>query len=93
MFPRFQERRALPRAAASYADAPLAQYWDDTRQVGREFKQRILPSYPRDVAWDVYVLFDEQATWETAANHVVSWGHTVEDAADELFARLGRPGS
>ena len=92
MFPRFMEWRALPKMAAAYADAPLSQYWDDAKDVGREFKRRIVPEYPKDVAWDAYVLFDPEATWETAGEHVLGWGYTVEETEQRLFEHLARLG-
>jgi hypothetical protein len=42
------------------------------------------------VAWNIWVLFDEQATWESAGRHVLGWGATVEATEKELFARLER---
>ncbi len=92
MFPRFMEWRAITKMAAAYANAPLSQYWDDTKEVGRDFKRRIVPEYPKDVAWDAYVLFDPEATWETAGEHVLGWGYTVEETQQRLFEHLARLG-
>ena len=88
MFPRLAEQRALPKIAAEFAGAPLRQYWDDTKAVGREFKGRVIPGFDGEVAWDVWVLFDEKATWDTAAEHVVGWGYTVVATRKDLFERL-----
>ena len=88
MFPRFVERRALPEAVSEYAHADVAQYWDDVQAVGRDFKDRVIPECPQQVARDVYVLFDREATWKDAGEHVLSWGGPVFKVADELFAEL-----
>ncbi len=92
MFPRFVERRALPEIVLEFERASIAQYWDDTSAVGREFRDRIVPSeeHPGTIAWDVFVLFDAEATWATAKEHVVAWGRPVEARADELFEALLR---
>ena len=88
MFPRFIERRALPEAVSEYAQADVAQYWDDVQAVGRDFVDRIIPECPQEVARDVYVLFDREATWRDAGEHVLGWGGPVAGVADELFAEL-----
>lgn len=88
MFPRAAERRALPEVAEEFEGAPLRQYWDDARTVGRDFEAHVIPEFDGEVAWDVWVLFDEGATWETAPEHVVGWGYTVESTREELFDRL-----
>ncbi len=88
MFPRLAERRALPKVAAEFDGGPIRQYWDDAKAMGPEFKRRIIPAFDGDVAWDVWVLFDEEATWDTAGKHVVGWGYTVVATREELFDRL-----
>jgi hypothetical protein len=88
MFPRLAERRALPRVAAEFEGAPLRQYWDDQRTVGHELKARDIPGFDGGVAWDVWVLFDEKATWDTAGDHVVGWGYTVVATREDLYDRL-----
>jgi hypothetical protein len=50
----------------------------------------VIPAFPGDVAWDVWVLLDADATWETAGAHVIGWGFTVIDTAERLFAELER---
>ncbi len=84
------EGRELPEAVAEFSDRGFTQYWDDEKAVGREFKARIIQEFNGDVARDVYVLFDDGATWANADHHVVSWGDTVMDKADQLFDDLER---
>ncbi len=88
MLPRFAEKRALPRMVSEFGDARIAQYWDDTRGVGLEFKSRVIPDFGGKVAWDVFVLFDADATWESAGEHVLGWGSTVVGKEKQLFELL-----
>ncbi len=83
------ERFALPDRAAEYADAPIAQYWDDTEAIGVEFKQRIVRAFASgDIVRDAFVLFDREATWADAGDHVLGWGSTVLDEEGRLFGLL-----
>ncbi|MEE8558992.1 MAG: hypothetical protein V3T14_13995 [Myxococcota bacterium] len=88
MFPRFAERWALPRIAGEFTGRPIAQYWDDTKGIGVEFKRRVIPEFSGKVAWDVFVLFDAQATWADAGEHVLGWGSTVVGTEQQLFRLL-----
>ena len=88
MFPRLAERRALPKTIREYAEVPIIHYWDDTKELGVEFKQRVIPDYEGETAWDAFILFDREATWSTAEEHVLVWGSTVVDQAAELFDLL-----
>ncbi len=90
MFPSFMERRELPEAVAEVSDRGFTQYWDDEKAVAREFKERIIQEFNGDIGWDAYVLFDQEATWENARDHIVSWGSTVMNKADQLFDHLER---
>ena len=66
----------------------MRQYWDDRRSVGQAFKERVVRDFDGETAWDVWVLFDDEATWDTAGEHVIGWGYTVEATREELFDRL-----
>ncbi len=90
MFPSFMERWELPEAVAEFSGRGFAQYWDDEKAVGREFKEGIVQEHNGDVVRDAYVLFDQEATWENARDHIVSWGSTVNEKADQLFDHLQR---
>lgn len=82
------ERRALPKVAEEFEGARIRQYWDDRRAVGREFRERVIPDFDGETAWDVWVLLDDVATWDTAGEHVVGWGYTVVATREKLFERL-----
>ncbi len=86
MFPRPSERRALPEAVEEYSR--FTQFWDDERQLSSQVKQRILPGYEGDRPWDLFILFDPDATWDSAGEHIVGWGRTVMQEKDQLDALL-----
>jgi hypothetical protein len=89
MFPRPVERRELPDAVRELEGH--AQFWDDERALSRELKARILPGYPGDVPWDLFALFDAEATWASAGEHVIAWGGPVEHELDRLTSALRAP--
>lgn len=93
MFPRVQERFAISDAVEEYTAFP--QFWDDERRVSLEVKERIVPAFDGDLPWDLYVLFDRDARWANAGDHVIGWGAPVIERADELDAQLAAlaPGS
>ncbi len=86
MFPRPQERWSLPGAVEEFE--AFVQFWDDERIVSAEVKQRIWPDYDGEIPWDLFILFDTQATWATANDHVIGLGRTVIGESDKLDALL-----
>ena len=86
MFPRMQERWSLPGAVEELQ--AFVQFWDDERIVSAEVKRRILPDYDGEIPWDLFILFDAQATWATAEDHLAGWGRTVIGESDKLDALL-----
>ncbi len=81
--PRPAERWALPGTVEEYSW--FTQFWDDERQLSTEVKRRILPDFEGD---HVFILFDPDATWDSAGEHVVLWGRTVMEKKNELDALL-----
>ena len=88
IFPRVAERRALPKQTAQFADAGVTQYWDDAGEFGRELKRRVVRDFDGEIVWDTFILFDDTATWATAADHVLGWGYTIEGHKEKLFTLL-----
>lgn len=86
MFPRPQEWWSLPGVVEEHG--AFVQFWDDERFVSAEVKQRIWPDYDGDTPWDLFILFDGEATWATASEHVVGWGTTVIGESETLDALL-----
>ncbi len=92
MFPRVAERRALPKMTAQYAESPGTQYWDDSKRLGIELKQRIVPAFKGDVVWDTFLLFGPEATWADAEDHLQVWGYPIVEQKEQLFATLSKLG-
>ena len=88
MFPKPMEHSALAKRASEYAEAPIAHYWDDTGEIGVEFKRRVIPEFQGEMARDAFVLFDGEATWADAGGHVLAWGSRILETEQRLLALL-----
>ncbi len=88
MFPKPMERSALAKRASEYAEAPIAHYWDDTGEIGVEFRRRVIPEFQGEMARDAFVLFDSEATWADAGSHVLAWGSRILETEQRLLALL-----
>ncbi len=70
--------RALPKVMQRLPDRRAVHYWDGSQAVGRDFRQRILPTYwEGPVVWATFVLFDREGTWQEAPDHVIEWGRPI----------------
>ena len=88
MFPRPQERWALPGMVEEFSGWGISQYWDDERHVSLEVKQRIVPELEDEVPWDLFILFGPAATWSESQKHVLGWGEPVIRKTEELESLL-----
>jgi hypothetical protein len=66
----------VPDAMALLSDPRVRHYWDGDRRVGRAF--RVLDLGDREIdletdAWDVWLLFDEDVTWEADTPPRPAW--------------------
>ena len=80
---------------ASLLDDPrMTHYWNEDQSVGRWFTENLKSCDSLGpVAWDVYYLFDKEATWDDAPDPVVTCGtpvfratKTLSKALEEMFA-------
>lgn len=55
------------------ADPRVTQYWDEARVVSEWYKARVDPNRSF-VLYDVYFLYDENASWEPVPTE---WGGTI----------------
>ena len=88
MFPRPQEWWALPGMVEEFSGWGVPQYWDDERKLSGEIRSRLVPTIDDQVPWDLFILFDRDATWADAQDHVLGWGSTVIGHREELDALL-----
>lgn len=66
----------VPDAMELMPDPRARHYWDGDRTVGRAFRVLDLEDRKIDVeteAWDVYLLFDREATWDSETPPRASW--------------------
>ncbi len=87
MYPRPMEWWALPGMVEEFAD--FEQFWDNERTVSADVKRRIVPAFDGEIPWDMFILFETEARWTTAGEHVTASGYTVLHTQAELFAALG----
>ncbi len=90
MFPRIAENAALPDAVADMAADGRVHYWDGAQALGRAMRGMVPPdvTFPGlgDVLWDAFLVFDADATWDTAQDHVLAAGATIVEDQAKLFA-------
>ncbi len=79
---------ALPRMAEEFTEWGIPQYWDEELRVSLAVKERVVPDVESDVPWDLFILFEPEATWADAEKHVLGWGEPVIDEAEKLEALL-----
>lgn len=73
----------------SAIDGPnVAHYWDDQALSGRWFAENMPWEFGGPPAWDVYYLFDGDASWQDKPDPLVSWGYTIVATLDGLEADL-----
>ncbi len=65
----------------------VTHYWDPEAASGRWFADN-MPWEQSGPAWDVFYLFDADATWESAPDPVLAWGFTIVGERDVLQAGL-----
>ena len=92
MFPRIAENAALPDAVAQSAAAGRVHYWDGAQKLGRSMRGMVPDdvTFPGlgEVLWDAFLVFDAEATWATAGDHVLASGATIMEDRATLFAML-----
>jgi hypothetical protein len=73
--------RHVPDAAALMPDRRAHHYWDGDRVMGRAYRILKTESKTIDVgteAWDVWLLFDQEATWSAdSPPQAVWWEHQL----------------
>ena len=66
----------------------VAHYWDAEAASGRWFADNMPWDHGSGPAWDVFYLFDVDATWGDAPDPVVAWGYTIFGERHTLQAGL-----
>ena len=70
-------------------DPRTEHFWDEDNIIGRYLKG--LDGFSRSsqsVIWDTYILYDDDATWETDPSTPVGWGATVLGKGEQLREQI-----
>lgn len=87
------EERHVPDATRLIPDSRVRHYWDPKMRVGGAYQDELDVSEP---AWDVWMLFARNATWNEAPPSPSWWEHQLAGLPDSLhldverFARKAR---
>jgi hypothetical protein len=68
------QERHVAEAAKLLPDPRVRHFWDGEQVVGTTFERVLGVGEP---AWDVWMLFDRQATWEAGAPVPAWWEHQL----------------
>lgn len=71
-------------ATVSINGPNVTHYWDADAASGQWFAENMPWTSGRGPAWDVFYLFDADATWTDAPNPVTSWGYTIVGELNSL---------
>lgn len=75
------EERHVPSAAALVTDERARHFWDPDMAVGSLYQDDLgLP----EPAWDVWLLFGPEATWEEGHPEPAWWEHQLHGLPDSL---------
>ena len=77
------------QAATATINGPnVTHYWDSEAASGAWFADNMPWALGRGPAWDVFYLFDADATWTETAGPVITWGYTIFGHRDSLESGL-----
>lgn len=65
-------------------DPRVMHLWDEGKLVGRWIVERNIVDYPRDILWNVYLLFGPEARWDDIPSPLISWGTPVYHRRHQL---------
>lgn len=87
------EERHIPGGAGLIPDERVRHFWDPHMAVGSLYQDRLGLTEP---AWDVWMLFDRNASWTSGGPEPAWWEHQLRGLPDSLrlepdrFARRAR---
>lgn len=79
------DRDDWPRDLLS--DPRVIHFWDEEKQLGKFYKKHFdMTDYAPEALWDAYILYDREATWESAPSEPVIVGSTIVSTREHLAA-------
>jgi hypothetical protein len=77
-------RAAAETAAAAIAAPGVQQYWDADMALGRALGEQLDVEGP-PFAWDVYLFYETDATWDAGPPNPMAWVHQMGGVAPGRF--------
>ena len=74
---REDNRTAAGQAVAHITDGRAVHLWDEDKILGLSFGKLVTLPRKRDLAWDVYFVFDEKSEWTESPPKPVEWMHQL----------------
>lgn len=69
-------------------DPRVTHHWDESQDIGRWFKQEVLPEFRGDVVWDSYLLYGPGAMWDRSPTPLVGTGFPVVRTMPDLLEQF-----
>ena len=74
---REDNRMAARQSVASITDGRATHFWDEDKSLGLSFGKLVTLPRKRELAWDVYFVFDEQSEWRETPPKATDWMHQL----------------
>ena len=78
------DRQAAVKAIGNVPDERASHFWDADKSLGFSFGKFITLPRGRELAWDVYFVFDEAAEWIEGPPKPTYWMHQLGTDARKL---------
>ncbi len=74
---REDNRTAAGQSVAHITDSRAVHFWDEDKILGLAFGKLVTLPRQRELAWDVYLVFDEQSEWTETPPKPTEWMHQL----------------
>ncbi len=74
---REDNRTAAGQSVAQITDSRAVHFWDEDKSLGLSFGKLVTLPRQRELAWDVYLVFDEQSEWTETPPKPAAWMHQL----------------
>ena len=74
---REDNRTAAGQSIAQITDSRAVHFWDGDKSLGLSFGKLVTLPRQRELAWDVYFVFDEQSEWTETPPKPTDWMHQL----------------
>lgn len=74
---REDDRTTANEATQLIEDNRVQQFWDDDKSLGLSFGKIVTLPRKRTLAWDVYLIFDQESQWQDQPPVPADWMHQL----------------